>query len=605
MFPENFFTWRIIFRKQEGNSDRKAYLKESRGPISMMQSQYKIYFTIVLLCALGAGIVCARFVRKKVIDPNKNVAVVQNGPIVQVLVAKQDIRKGSEFTARNIKFMSFPETDVPRDVVFETKGFLGHKAANDIPKNSFLTLFDVRLLKEKEEVINTFLPAGYSNVPLRIESVFAGEHLGDISKFIATEEIVHPGDKVQVSVIRSIWEESETNSHRQVPKLATRVLVPSAVVTKVSSEIKTVSAADSRRYTILSLQLDKKSTDLIKKESGTGKISIAPINVKVPDRVNSSTVTSFNSGNQGVNQLTDVSRRIGYGSGSGNISTAAGNTGFTFGISLNNPPASGNAAAQTGANTLTPDSNTLTNHPAPVKNNNEGSLNNVSSVSASQKAPVNVSLTDANRSSVSTIPAENAKPAASETTNNGNFSFGINLNNGSSPKNQTAILTGNAKNSDKTGISEQNQLAETAKTKNLKPNEAAGISSAGKINLSKNKTDLSKESASGHDILEKSTVTYPVLPKTSFNPIQKTSETNNSGTKPLQKNISVNEPVKNSEITPATNSGTKNLPDLNKESKSKTSDKNNNQKSSAAEKNSTETANLFQNASGSFRARTK
>lgn len=587
----------------------------------MMQSQYKIYFTIVLLCALGAGIVCARFVRKKVIDPSKNVVAVQTGPVVQVLVAKQDIRKGSEFTARNIKFMSFPETDVPRDVVFETKGFLGHKAANDIPQNSFLTLFDVRLLKEKEEVTNIFLPAGYSNVPLRIESVFAGERLGDISKFIAPEEVIHPGDKVQVSVVRSVWEESEADSHRQVPKLATRILVPSAVVTKVSSEMRTASATDSHRYTILSLQLDKKSTDLIKKESATGKISIAPITAKGQEPTSSASVNSFNSGNQGVNQLADVSRRIGYGSGSGNINTSAGNTGFTFGISLNNSPVPvpANASAQTTANVSV--SAPIGNLPL-VNNSNGASTNQVSSVPVDPQTPVtpNVSLTGGNNASVNKIPgAESAKQSASGTANNANFSFGIHLNQGNAPQNQTSSLTGTAKIPNKKIESDPKELTqaktrlpETAKTKNLKSGGTVSISPNTKNGLPENKTSLSretssKETVSGHEILEKSTVDYPVLPKTSFNPIPKTSESGNNGTKTevIEKNISVNDPVKINEITPATNSETKNIHDSNKESKNKSSDEMKNQKSSAAEKHQTETANLFQNVSGSFRQRTK
>ncbi len=524
----------------------------------MMQSQYKIYFTVVLLCALGAGIFCARFVRSKMVDPNKKAVTVQAGPTVQVLVAKQDIRAGSEFSARNIKFMLFPEKEVPRDAVFETKGFLGHKSANDIPKDSFLTLFDVQMQKEKEETATTFLPAGYSNIPVRIENVYAGERLGNISNFITMEEIIRPGDKVQVSVIRSVWEKEGENGHQAVPKLSTKLLVPAAVVGKISAETRN-SSSGIRRYSIITLQLDKKSTDLIKRESATGKICVAPILSKkaetMPLSVNGVT---FTGNSNGINQLVNVSRKAGNESAS-NLN--AGNTGFSFGINLNNA----SSAVHEPFNIAGSSKSAAPIENKPLISNTLPAASNDQPV----KVPALVQDPAATSKNIPVSVSNSDSPAPLKTMSNSNFSFGIHLND------------------------------------NKKPDAAANVTT-----LPQNSSDTESNKTITHahdDILEKSTVNYPVLPGTAFNPIVPA----NTQEKPASA-FSGNSESKKPAIQQITKSDHKSVSnskvqiDSKKKEPVKDAVNEKERKDSSLEKqNKIETSGIFQNASNTFRSRTK
>ncbi|MDO5581569.1 MAG: SAF domain-containing protein [Planctomycetia bacterium] len=234
--------------------------------------QYKL--AIYLIVALVLGVFSSLAVKKAMFTEDVKQQVVRKGPTVNVLVAKTDLIAGSEFTAQNIRFDSIPESIIPRDAIFTTDGILHRKAAGDIPKDAVITLFDIKMPQkgEKEDAI-TFIPPGYSVVPIQIDSVSNTESGGDISDYLKLDEVIKVGDKVELSVVQR--EESE-NKRGALPKLVVRTIIPSADVYKVFTELRASdNGAAPHRFSILSVLLDENGIKQVKKAVSTGRIRLS------------------------------------------------------------------------------------------------------------------------------------------------------------------------------------------------------------------------------------------------------------------------------------------------------------------------------------------
>ncbi len=227
-----------------------------------------------LLLALICGISCSVVVKKVFFSSKNTVAIKEiSGPTAKVLVAKYEIPAGNDFTAQNIRYEVVPEKSVPRDAIFTTEGILGRRAMNSIPKDAILTLFDVKMLQEKSKNDISFVPPGYSVVPIKIEAVKLDASGTDLSESIHLDEVLYKGDKVDLSVIHSVRSNDTKDASHALPKLVTKSLVQNVSVYKIFTEKRLDNNnLTMQRFTIISLLLEDKNVKQLKLASNTGKI---------------------------------------------------------------------------------------------------------------------------------------------------------------------------------------------------------------------------------------------------------------------------------------------------------------------------------------------
>lgn len=238
--------------------------------------QYKLL--IYLMVALILGVFSSFVVKKALFTKDLKPVAIQKGPMAHVLVAKTDLIAGCEFTSQNIRFDLIPESMIPRDAIFSTEGVLQRKASVDIPKDAVITLFDIQMQKnEEEEKTVSFIPPGYSVVPIQIDSISNVENGGDLSSYLKLDEILKVGDKVELSVIHREQINSKDASKRgTIPKLVVQTIVPSADIYKIFTEMRvSENSSISHRFSVLSLLLDEEGIKRLKKAGSTGRIRLS------------------------------------------------------------------------------------------------------------------------------------------------------------------------------------------------------------------------------------------------------------------------------------------------------------------------------------------
>lgn len=153
---------------------------------------------LLLLVAFATGITSAFVVAYYTFDA-KPVQVVDKGPTVKILVAKNEIGTGAEIAAQDVMFQDVPIPELPSAALTNFSQVYRRRPAFPIPAGCPLCedLLIPRDRDESQEV--KYLPAGSRIVSLELERVQLGESVGELA--IPISNFLAVGDRIDIRVV--------------------------------------------------------------------------------------------------------------------------------------------------------------------------------------------------------------------------------------------------------------------------------------------------------------------------------------------------------------------------------------------------------------------
>ncbi len=241
----------------------------------------KTWFLLIVALVCGVG---AAFCVKSIFfaEPTEQVADENAGfgTKERTLVANFDLPSGAELTAQNVRFALLPESQIPREAVTSFEGVAGRKTLNEIKAGTPITLYDLVLDEETDAAQTTFVPPGYSIVPIEIQTAFSARGGRNFLKTTPLDRMLKAGDVVDLAVVKedSVAETSDSALGAATvrrPRLTTTRIVEDVDVFSVSDE-KTFATDDGaqKRVSIVSVLLSAEQREIVSKASEEGKIKV-------------------------------------------------------------------------------------------------------------------------------------------------------------------------------------------------------------------------------------------------------------------------------------------------------------------------------------------
>lgn len=242
----------------------------------------KTWFLLIVALVGGVGAaLCVKSIffaepTEQVVDENAGIGTKE-----RTLVANFDLPSGTELTAQNVRFDLLPESQIPRDAIFSFEGFSGRKTLNDLKAGTPITLYDLVLDEETETSETSFVPPGYSIVPIEIQTAVNAKGGRNFLKTTPLDRMIKAGDVVDLAVVKedsgsvAAGDSSLAAAPVRRPRLTTTRIVENVDVFAVSDE-KTFAADDGaqKRVSIVSVLLSAEQREIVRKASEEGKIKV-------------------------------------------------------------------------------------------------------------------------------------------------------------------------------------------------------------------------------------------------------------------------------------------------------------------------------------------
>ncbi|MDO4586880.1 MAG: hypothetical protein Q4C95_06215 [Planctomycetia bacterium] len=229
-----------------------------------------------LFVALICGTLTAFVVKQLFYSSSSKVESVQEEIVRSVLVAKVNLKAGTELSAQNVRFDLIPETQIPRDAIYSFTGISKRKVVNDIPEGAILrNLYDLEFVQE-EKVEPSYNPPGYSVVPIEIESVIGTSDQRNIADLIPLDKVIYKDDCVDLHIISEQPISNALDSLKNVNRsLVDRLLVENVIIVDILSEKRfSKNEKQPERYSVVSLLLNDEQKNLVEQEANQGKLRL-------------------------------------------------------------------------------------------------------------------------------------------------------------------------------------------------------------------------------------------------------------------------------------------------------------------------------------------
>lgn len=232
---------------------------------------YKLFGWLIVALACGVG---SSFIVKAMWQgENVNPPSATGGTLTQILVAKTDLAPGSELGPQNIRFDLVPENKIPRDAIFHYEGIAGRKVVGHVARNKPISLFDLEMKIETSTRESSFIPPGFSVVPIRIENVTSGGTFSNLGAILKLEDIISSGDRVSLSVLLEERASRQSDSIDPAPqRIVSKPLVENVAIYSVQTELLPHDGDQLKKTPIVSVLLDREKTNQVKVAMNEGKL---------------------------------------------------------------------------------------------------------------------------------------------------------------------------------------------------------------------------------------------------------------------------------------------------------------------------------------------
>lgn len=196
-----------------------------------------------------------------------------SGPRERLLVANGFISAGTELTASNVRLELTPEKDVPRDGIFSFADFSGRKTTRDFKDGEAISLYDVEAMEETEAEDSSFVPPGYSIVPIEIGAASKVNGSRNYLKTTKLDKIISVDDQVDILVVKENHSPQLGSAGAQRRRLTSSTIVEGATVFAID-DTNRFGTDGPERTSILSVLLKSEELELVRKASEEGKIRV-------------------------------------------------------------------------------------------------------------------------------------------------------------------------------------------------------------------------------------------------------------------------------------------------------------------------------------------
>ncbi|MDD3587911.1 MAG: Flp pilus assembly protein CpaB [Thermoguttaceae bacterium] len=232
---------------------------------------YKLFAWLIVALACGVG--CSFVVKAMLQGDSAKAPLTANGPQTQIMVAKADLTPGTELGPQNIRFDLVPEDKVPQNAIFRYEGIAGRKVVGNIARNKPISRFDLEMKVESSNHEASFIPPGFSVVPIRIENVTSGGTFSDLASILKLEDVVSAGDRVSLNVLLEERVAKQGESLDQpLQRIVSKPLVENVSIYSVQTELLPDTSDRLKKIPIVSVLLDREKTNQVKVAMREGKL---------------------------------------------------------------------------------------------------------------------------------------------------------------------------------------------------------------------------------------------------------------------------------------------------------------------------------------------